>query len=243
MATPIDFGEAEQLLREAEFLDCRPLWYSSNYVFLAQLCAGEQQFAAVYKPRKGESPLWDFPDGTLCRREVAAYELSRLLDWPVVPPTVLREGPQGIGSVQVYIAHDPEQHFFVQREDEQLVPQLQRMCVFDAIANNADRKGGHCLLDSEGRIWGIDHGLCFHTQSKLRSVIWDWASEPIDEALLADVERAALEVAAESEAAKPLLALLARDEAGSMLSRMDRLLRDRKFPVPGANRHYPWPLV
>ena len=243
MATPIDFGEAEQLLREAEFLDCRPLWYSSNYVFLAQLCAGEQQFAAVYKPRKGESPLWDFPDGTLCRREVAAYELSRLLDWPVVPPTVLREGPQGIGSVQVYIAHDPEQHFFVQREDEQLVPQLQRMCVFDAIANNADRKGGHCLLDSEGRIWGIDHGLCFHTQSKLRSVIWDWASEPIDEALLADVERAALEVGAESEAARPLLALLARDEAGSMLSRMDRLLRDRKFPVPGANRHYPWPLV
>ncbi len=243
MATALDFADAERLLHEAEFLDCRPLWYSSNYVYLAQLCAAEQQFAAVYKPRKGESPLWDFPDGTLCRREVAAYELSRLLDWPVVPPTVLRDGPQGIGSVQVYVAHDPEQHFFVQREDEQLVPQLQRMCVFDAIANNADRKGGHCLLDSEGRIWGIDHGLCFHTQYKLRSVIWDWASEPIDDELLADVERAALELAAESDAARPLLALIQRDEAGSLLSRMERLLRDRKFPVPGANRHYPWPLV
>lgn len=243
MATPIDFGEAERLLREAEFLDCRPLWYSSNYVFLAQLCAGDQQFAAVYKPRKGESPLWDFPDGTLCRREVAAYELSRLLDWPIVPPTVLREGPQGIGSVQVYIAHDPEQHFFVQREQDDLVPQLKRMCAFDAIANNADRKGGHCLLDSEGRIWGIDHGLCFHTQYKLRSVIWDWASEPIDEALLADVERAALAIAADDASAEPLLELLPLDERGSLLSRMDRLLRDRKFPVPGANRHYPWPLV
>ena len=243
MATPIDFGEAERLLREAEFLDCRPLWYSSNYVFLAQLCAGDQQFAAVYKPRKGESPLWDFPDGTLCRREVAAYELSRLLDWPIVPPTVLREGPQGIGSVQVYIAHDPEQHFFVQREQDDLVPQLKRMCAFDAIANNADRKGGHCLLDSEGRIWGIDHGLCFHTQYKLRSVIWDWASEPIDEALLADVERAALAMAADAASAEPLLELLPLDERGSLLSRMDRLLRDRKFPVPGANRHYPWPLV
>lgn len=243
MATPIDFGEAERLLREAEFLDCRPLWYSSNYVFLAQLCAGDQQFAAVYKPRKGESPLWDFPDGTLCRREVAAYELSRLLDWPMVPPTVLRDGPQGIGSVQVYVAHDPEQHFFVQREDEALVPQLQRMCVFDAIANNADRKGGHCLLDPEGRIWGIDHGLCFHTQYKLRSVIWDWAAEPVDDDLLADVERAALAIAAENESAQRLLELLQLDERGSLLSRMDRLLRDRKFPVPGANRHYPWPLV
>ncbi len=243
MTDGIDFGAAEQLLREAEFLDCRPLWYSSNYVYLAQLCADEKQFAAVYKPRKGESPLWDFADGTLCKREVAAYELSRLLGWPVVPPTVLRDGPQGPGSVQVYVAHDPEQHFFVQREDDDLVPQLKRMCVFDTIANNADRKGGHCLLDSEGRIWGIDHGLCFHTQYKLRSVIWDWAGDPIEPGLLADVERAALEIAAETEAAAPLLSLIARDEAGALLSRMERLLRDGKFSLPGTNRHYPWPLV
>ncbi len=243
MTDGIDFGAAEQLLRESEFLDCRPLWYSSNYVYLAQLCADEKQFAAVYKPRKGESPLWDFADGTLCNREVAAYELSRLLDWPVVPPTVLRDGPQGPGSVQVYVAHDPEQHFFVQRESDDLIPQLQRMCVFDTIANNADRKGGHCLLDSEGRIWGIDHGLCFHTQYKLRSVIWDWAGDTIESALLADVERAAQEIAGETEDAAPLLSLIARDEAGSLLSRMERLLRDGKFPLPGANRHYPWPLV
>jgi hypothetical protein len=243
VAGDVDFGEAERLLREAEFLDCRPLWYSSNYVYLAQLCADGEQFAAVYKPRKGESPLWDFPEGTLCQREVAAYALSRLLDWPIVPPTVLRDGPQGIGSVQVYIAHDPEQHFFVQREDESLLGQLQRMCVFDAVANNADRKGGHCLLDSEGRIWGIDQGLCFHTQYKLRSVIWDWAGEPIDEPLLEDVERAALEIAAETDAAAPLLSLLDDLEARALLSRMEKLLRDRKFPLPGANRHYPWPLV
>lgn len=243
MATALDFADAERLLREAEFLDCRPLWYSSNYVYLAQLCIGEQQFAAVYKPRKGESPLWDFQDGTLCKREVAAYELSRLLDWPIIPPTVLRDGPQGPGSVQVYVAHDPEKHFFVQREDEALVPQLQRMCVFDTIANNADRKGGHCLLDSEGRIWGIDHGLCFHTQYKLRSVIWDWAGEPIDDELLGDIERAAAAIDSRDESAHPLLSLIELDEAGALLSRMSRLLRDRKFPLPGANRHYPWPLV
>lgn len=239
----VDFSSAEDLLARAEFLDCRPLWYSSNYVYLAQLCADDQQFAAVYKPRKGESPLWDFPDGTLCRREVAAYYLSRLLDWPVVPPTVLRDGPQGLGSVQVYITHDPEQHFFVQRESDDLIPQLKRMCVFDAIANNADRKGGHCLLDPDGRIWGIDHGLCFHPQYKLRSVIWDWAGDAVDEHLLKDVEGAALEVAAETDKARPLLELLEPMEARALLARMERLLGDGHFPVPGANRHYPWPLV
>ena len=149
---PLTFADAEAFLTAAEFEDCRPLWHSSNYVFLGQLTAADgKQGTAVYKPRRGESPLWDFPPGTLFRREAAAYRLSRLLGWDFIPPTVIRDGPQGIGSVQAFIRHDPNSHFFVQRDDPALVPQLQRMAVFDFIANNADRKGGHCLLDEDGR--------------------------------------------------------------------------------------------
>lgn len=243
MTTQVDFAGAEQLLREAEFLDCRPVWYSSNYVYLAQLRADDQQFAAIYKPHKGESPLWDFPDGHLYKHEAAAYELSKLLGWDFVPPTLVRDGPQGVGSVQIYVPHDPEEHFFVQREREELLPQLMRMCAFDAVVNNADRKGGHCLLDERGHIWGIDHGLCFHTTPKLRSVIWEWAGDEVGEALLTDIEDAGLAIAAETEDAAPLLALLHEHESVAMLGRMERLLLEKRYPVPGQARHYPWPMV
>ena len=243
MPDQVDLAGAEALLREAEFLDCRPVWYSSNYVYLAQLCANDEQFAAIYKPHKGENPLWDFPDGHLYKHEAAAYELSKLLGWDFVPPTVVRDGPQGPGSVQIYIPHDQEAHFFVQREREELLPQLMRMCVFDAISNNADRKGGHCLLDERDHIWGIDHGLCFHPTPKLRSVIWEWAGEPIPDAFLEDVEEAGLAVAAETDEARPLLSLLHEHETVAMLHRMERMLKDRRFPVPGQARHYPWPMV
>jgi uncharacterized repeat protein (TIGR03843 family) len=239
----LGFEQAEALLANAEFADCRPLWHSSNYVYLAQLCAdGEQTFAAVYKPLRGESPLWDFPDG-LYRREVAAYRFARLLGWNFIPPTVLRDGPQGPGSLQLFIRHDPEAHFFVQRDNTEMHEQLQRISLFDALANNADRKGGHCLLDEDGRIWGIDHGLCFHEQYKLRSVIWDWAGEEVPEAWLAEVEAAGLEIAASTEKAGPFLELISKAERTALLSRFDRLLNRRRFPEPGRERHYPWPLV
>ena len=133
MATQVDFAGAEQLLQEAEFLDCRPVWYSSNSVYLAQLSAGGEQFAAIYKPHKGESPLWDFPDGHLYKHEAAAYELAKLLGWDFVPPTVVRDGPQGVGSLQLFMPHDPEEHFFVQREREELLPQLMRMDITEAV--------------------------------------------------------------------------------------------------------------
>ncbi|MEP6872202.1 MAG: SCO1664 family protein [Anaerolineaceae bacterium] len=244
MSDEVDFVNAERLLRAAEFEDCEPIWYSSNYVYAARLCSGDnERFAAVYKPLKGESPLWDFPEGALYKKEVAAYELSRLLGWPFVPPTVVRDGPHGVGSVQVFIAHDPEAHFFVQRDVPGLVPQLQRMAVFDVIANNADRKGGHCLLDDEGTIWGIDHGLCFHPQYKLRSVIWDWVDEPIAEEWLGDVKSAGAKLEERSAEARPLLELLTTEEAAAMGRRIKTLLKQRTFPGPGPNRHYPWPLV
>ncbi|MGE3075797.1 MAG: hypothetical protein AB7N24_18925 [Dehalococcoidia bacterium] len=243
MVLQVDFGGAEQLLREAEFMDCRSVWYSSNYVYIAQMAAGEQQFAAIYKPHKGESPLWDFADGHLYKHEAAAYEFSKLLGWDMVPPTVVRDGPQGIGSVQVFVPHDPEEHFFVQREREELLPQLMRMCAFDAVANNADRKGGHCLLDDRGHIWGIDHGLCFHPAPKLRSVIWEWAGDEVPAEFLDDLEEAGLEIAGESDAAAPLLALLHEHEAAAMLGRIERMLKEKTYPVPGQARHYPWPMV
>lgn len=239
-----DFEAAEDLLRGAEFHDVQSLWYSSNYVYLAHMCdASGQQFAAIYKPHKGESPLWDFPEGELYKREVAAYELAKLLGWDFIPPTVSRDGPQGIGSVQLFIDHDPESHFFVQREKPDLVPQLKRMAVFDAIANNADRKGGHCLLDASGTIWGIDHGLCFHSQYKLRSVIWDWVDEPIAEEWLEDVATAADALDRRRASSGPLIGLLSSAELAAMGRRMRTLLAERTFPRPGPNRHYPWPLV
>jgi uncharacterized repeat protein (TIGR03843 family) len=239
-----NFDDAERMLLQAEFEDCRPLWYSSNYVFLAQLCGPDgAQFAAVYKPLRGESPLWDFPDGGLYKREVAAYELSKLLGWTFVPPTVVRDGPEGVGSLQVFVRHDTQSHFFVQRENEELVRQLKRICVFDYVANNADRKGGHCLLDLDGHVWGIDHGLCFHSQYKLRSVIWDWAGEAIPEEWLGDVERARAAVEQQSPTTGRLYDLLKDHEVAAMCGRMERILRDRVYPQPGPHRSYPWPLV
>jgi uncharacterized repeat protein (TIGR03843 family) len=150
---------------------------STNYAFLARATTGGEELLTVYKPRRGETPLWDFPRGTLCQREVAAYVLSRELGWPNIPATVLREGPEGIGSVQRFVAFDPEQHYFTlegTREDD-----FRRIALFDLVVNNADRKGGHCLLSPDGTIWVIDHGVCFHEEPKLRTVIWSFVGEPI----------------------------------------------------------------
>ncbi len=237
-------AEGEALLREAEFQDARPVWYSSNYVYLSQMCGpGGEQFAAIYKPLKGENLLWDFPDGCLYKREAAAYELAKLLGWNFVPPTVVRDGPHGIGSLQLFIKHDPESHFFVQREVPEFVSQLQRMAVFDLIVNNADRKGGHCLLDENGRVWGIDHGLCFHYQYKLRSVIWDWAGEAVPQGWLDETLAAGKAIDAGNATAQPFLYLVGDAEVAALLGRIEKLQQDRCFPTPGPNRHYPWPLV
>ncbi len=244
MGDALGFEEAEQLLLEAEFQDAQQLWYSSNYVYLCHMCApGGKQFAAVYKPLRGENPLWDFPEGNLYKREAAAYQLSRLFSWAFIPPTVTRDGPHGPGSLQVYIQHDPQSHFFTQREDEVLISQLQRMCLFDVVSNNADRKGGHCLLDESGTVWGIDHGLCFHEQYKLRSVIWDWAGEPVPEAWLNDIETATRCIIERDARAVPLIELVGPVQTKALVRRAQNLLKERTFPLPGPNRHYPWPLV
>ena len=132
---------------------------------------------AVYKPRRGEAPLYDFPDGTLYRREFAAYVVSEAIGWHLVPPTVIRDGPYGVGTAQLFIDAQPKRNYFTLREDRS--DDLKPMAAFDVFANNADRKGAHCLLDPEDRIWGIDHGLTFNVDYKLRTVIWDFSGQPV----------------------------------------------------------------
>ena len=161
---------------------------ASNATLLVELALDGATGLAVYKPLRGERPLWDFPRG-LYRREVAAYLFSESLGWGIVPPTIVREGPHGEGSLQHFVMADFAQHYFTLMEDPAHRLALQRICVFDLIANNADRKSGHCLLGPDGAVYGIDQGLCFHVDPKLRTVIWDWAGEPIPPALVADVSR------------------------------------------------------
>ena len=193
---------------------------------------------AVYKPASGEQSLWDFPGG-LYRREVAAFVLSEALGWGLVPPTVERhDGPFGAGSLQLFVAADYEQHYFTLFDEGGHGDVLLAMCAFDVVANNADRKSGHVLLGDDGRLWGIDHGLCFHPQPKLRTVIWDFADEPVPPHLLADLRQLA------SDLPDELTRLLDDDEAAAIVDRIDRLVRAGTFPEPLGDRPpYPWPLV
>jgi uncharacterized repeat protein (TIGR03843 family) len=216
--------------------------WSSNYTFLTQVSCEGKQIQAVYKPSQGERPLWDFPPGTLAAREVAAYLTSRALNWNLVPPTVLRrEGPAGPGSLQLYVDTQTERHYFTFTRGEK--QRLRPVVVFDLLVNNADRKGGHVLLSHEGDLHLIDHGLCFHEEDKLRTVLWDFIGEPIPNNLLADV----LSFRERLENNPTLLAdyseLLSQLEIDALIRRVDRLLMERTFPGPGPGRPYPYPLV
>jgi uncharacterized repeat protein (TIGR03843 family) len=212
--------------------------WSSNATFLVEACLDGRTARGIYKPHAGERPLWDFPDG-LYRREAAAYELSAALGWDVVPLTLVRDDlPHGIGSLQRFVEADFEQHYFTLLEDEATHPQLRRMAVFDIVSNNTDRKGGHCLLDRDGHIWGIDNGLSFHAEFKLRTVIWDFGGEPIDDELLRD-----LEVLLDTGLADPVAALLGTFERDALLTRARALLRERALPIDDTGHRYPWPLV
>ena len=211
--------------------------WSSNGTYLVEACLEGNALRAIYKPVRGERPLWDFPPG-LYRREVAAYVVSEALGWGLVPETVLREGPLGVGSLQRFVPADFEQHYFTLLEDETHHAALQTIGVFDILANNTDRKSGHCLLGEDGRIWAIDQGLCFHPDPKLRTVIWDFAGMPIPAHLLDDVARIA--------ATPPdgLAGLLDEEELDGIVRRAERLLRHPRFPQPDASgRCYPWPMV
>ena len=234
--------EELRLLRRGEMTLVQEIPWSSNYTFLVQLQLGESVAPAIYKPRRGEQPLWDFPTGTLFKREAAAFVLSDALGWHIVPPTVVRGGAYGLGMVQRFVEHDPNHHYFTFREPWR--DDLTLIALFDAVANNADRKGGHCLLDDGGHIWAIDHGLCFHEEPKLRTVIWELAGTPIPTPLLADLAR--LDGALDSGEAPggQLDRLLSPSEIAALRQRLAALIEGGRFPAPNpGRRHVPWPLV
>lgn len=215
---------------------------SSNYTFLATVSQPDLQCLAIYKPQRGERPLWDFPRGTLYRREYAAFVVALAIGWVFVPPTVLRRGPHGIGAVQLYVDSVPEGNFFSLREHMPHV--MQRLCAFDYIVNNADRKGGHCLLGKDGRMWAIDHGITFHADFKLRTVIWDWAGEPLPADIVADLRTLQDKLAEGSALSGKLDKLLLASEMEALRLRLRTLIATATFPEPDpALPNVPWPLL
>jgi hypothetical protein len=216
--------------------------WSSNYTFLVTVRRANLEILAVYKPSQGERPLWDFPNGTLALREIAAFQVSRALGWDFVPPTVLSNGFLGPGAVQLFIEADTEAHYFTLREEYPFV--FQRVAVFDFIVNNADRKGGHCLIDDENHIWIIDHGLTFHADYKLRTVIWDFAEQPIPDDILKDLSRLQWSL---SQTSNPLLDelahLITHHEIETFRRRIDHLITTGTFPSPGSGRNMPYPPI
>ncbi len=228
-----------ELLRTGDVEVLGLLPYSSNYTFLTRVTGDT---LAVYKPRRGERPLWDFPHGSLAGREVAAYLVSEAAGWGIVPPTVLREdAPLGPGSLQLFVEHDPERHYFVIMEErsEDLVP----FAAFDVVVNNADRKSGHVIEDPSGRLWAVDHGVTFHPDDKLRTVIWAYAGLPLDRKTISELETLGAALAEPEGLSERLEELLTPAEVAATLARTESLLVEGRFPGPPADRPLPWPLV
>lgn len=216
---------------------------ASNHTLLVQVGDPALGVHAVYKPRAGERPLWDFPPGTLCLREVAAYVVSEALGWQLVPPTVFRDdAPMGAGSVQLFVPHDPEEHYFALVGDESTHDALVRIAVFDLLTNNADRKASHVMRTEDGWIYGCDHGLTFHPEPKLRTVVWDLQGADIPADVRRDLARFAAELAAGDGATHALSELLDAGELAA-LARRARMLADLPaLPAIDADRRpYPWP--
>ena len=216
---------------------------ASNFTLLCDL--GSDGTRAIYKPERGEAPLWDFPPCTLHLREVAAYVIDDALGWGMVPPTVRRdEGPYGNGSVQLFIDHDPERHYFTLADegDVAVVEQLQRMVLFDVVINNADRKGSHVLLDDAGRVRLVDHGICFHVEHKLRTVAWDFAGEPVPDEHREQMGALAGRLAdPAAPTASALAELLSVEEIAATATRAAAAARARRYPQPVGPRPVPWP--
>jgi uncharacterized repeat protein (TIGR03843 family) len=224
------------LLQHGEIEIKGRLPWSSNGTFLVDLCLDGEQGQAVYKPLRGERPLWDYPAG-LYRREIAVYLISEALGWGLVPETVERDGPFGPGSVQRFVPAHFEDHYFTLLERPEFHDALRAVCLFDLVVNNGDRKSGHCLHGEDGRVWAIDHGLCLAEDPKLRTVIWDFAGQPLPEERLADVARLA------ASPPPALAGLLEAAEVDALAARAAAVLRRPVFPVIRSARAYPWPLV
>ncbi len=220
----------------------RRLAWGSNHTFLVLIEDGRGgSVRAVYKPRDGERPLYDFPRGTLYKREYAAFVVSRAMGWPRVPVTVMRDGPLGPGSMQLFVESDPSVTYFDLAGER--VEELFELAVFDLLVNNADRKAGHCLLGSDGEIWSIDHGLTFHREPKIRTVMLDLWGRPFPESLVPGLEALAPELEAGGGLAESLSAALPQDEIDALAGRLRAMLADPALPRLDPYRNVPWPPV
>ena len=240
---PVSLQTILTLMQEGELEIQGRFVSSSNDTFYVLVRHGQQKTFTVYKPTRGERPLWDFPEETLALREVAAFLVSETLGWGIVPPTIYRpDGPYGAGSLQFFIQAEPEVHYFNLPEADKSA--LRRIALFDLLINNADRKGGHLLKDLSGKLWVIDHGICFHAEPKLRTVIWDFADEPIADPLLEDVAQFHARLTSEPDLKTAINSLLSPLEVAALRRRAAALLAQRCYPAPKpGERNFPWPPV
>lgn len=237
-APALDPVVALELLREGQLTVEGRLVDASNVTLYCSVTADGRTAACVYKPVAGERPLWDFPAGTLAYREVAAYAVSAASGWQVVPPTVLRDGPFGTGMVQLWIDIDESVDLAALARSD--LPALRRMAVFDAVVNNADRKGGHLLATPAGHVYGVDHGVCFSVEDKLRTLLWRWRGTPLTEEAVAVLR--ALRDDLRGALGTELRELLAPAEVRSTVRRVDRLLATGCHPQPSEDwPAIPWP--
>ncbi len=231
-------SNVEKVLADGELIVTGRLIDASNATLLAQCTLENEIVKCIYKPIAGERPLWDFQNGNLAQREFAAYLISEYLEMHIVPLTILRDGPFGLGMVQEWIDIDQDidlAEFFSQDD-----PQLRKMALFDAVINNTDRKIGHLLPHPDGRLFGCDHGVTFHHEYKLRTVLWQWAGSDLTEDEIGSLQ--ALQEILETNESGTLQSLITQTELLSLKSRIDALIKDRSFPLPSTDwPAIPWP--
>jgi len=232
-----------ELLKHGDMQVTGQFMWGSNYTFLCDIRYQGQVHQGVYKPVRGERPLWDFPNETLAGREVAAYLLSEGGGWHMVPPTVFRQqAPSGPGSLQSYVEHDPEYHYFQFSQNDKA--SVRPVVLFDVVANNTDRKAGHILVDPQGQLWLIDHGVCFHVEPKLRTVIWDYAGQPLTDQEIAQLENLNAKLGPDGDLYQQLCDYLSRREIQAISGRIEETLQAGIFPFPRQDRYsMPWPPV
>ncbi|MFC2014959.1 SCO1664 family protein [Chloroflexota bacterium] len=230
-----------QFLTQGEITAYDLLYRGSNHVFVVAILQGENETIAIYKPRRGETPLWDFPDGTLYKREYAAYLVSQALAWFLVPPTVIRDGPYGVGSVQWFVEANHRDDYESLRT--RYLSQLQQVAIFDYLVNNADRKAGHCLEGQDGKLWMVDHGLTFNAVPKLRTVIWNFSGQPVPTKIVSDVAALQQKLTLDKSFRQALSRLLAVSEIEALEIRIKRIVENPVFPYPESRRSVPWPWI
>ena len=231
-------SNVEKVLADGELIVTGRLIDASNATLLAQCTLENEIVKCIYKPIAGERPLWDFQEGNLAQREFAAYLISEYLEMHIVPLTILRDGPFGIGMVQEWI--DIDQNIDLAEFFSQDDPQLRKMALFDAVINNTDRKIGHLLPHPDGRLFGCDHGVTFHHEYKLRTVLWRWAGSDLTEVEISSLQ--ALQEILETDESGTLQSLITQTELLSLKSRIDALIKDRSFPLPSTDwPAIPWP--